>query len=166
MPMPPDDLVEAYERTDYRVRLARGGYAAIRVGKPLPQALQAVLPEADAPWGFITAWNPDSRSRPRKANRAAQRQLLDALRKQASAASIRAGMGVAADVDADGRRWREPSLFVADVPFDLLDTLMLRFGQVAIIRGAGTSPAQLRWADLPGKTGPDRDRNPPRGTGE
>jgi hypothetical protein len=55
-------------------------------------------------------------------------------------------MGVGADADADGRRWREPSLFVAGTSFEWLDALMLRFGQHAIVRGTGNSPAQLRLA--------------------
>lgn len=163
MPTPPADLVDAYGRTDYRVRLARDNYATIRIGKPLPEALQALLPEVDAPWGFITAWNPYSEERPCAANRAAQRRLRDALHTQAPASHIFTGMGVGADVDADGKQWREPSLFVAGASFELLDALMLRFGQHAIVRGTGNSLAQLRCAcSLEGAgSGPD-DQGPSR----
>ncbi len=144
MHMPSADLVAAYGRTEYRVRLARGGCATIRVDEPLPEMLQAVLPAADAPWGFVTAWNPYSEKLSREANRSAQRELLKALHGRAPTPRIFAGMGVGAD--ADGRRWREPSLFVAGASFDLLDALMLRFRQHAIVRGSGNSLAQLRWA--------------------
>jgi hypothetical protein len=144
MHMPSADLVAAYERTEYRVRLGRGGCATIRVGEPLPETLQAVLPAADAPWGFITAWNPYSEQQSPEANRSAQRELLKALHNRALTPRIFAGMGVGADADADGRRWREPSLFVAGTSFELLDALMLRFEQHAIVRGIGNSPAQLR----------------------
>lgn len=160
MPMPPADLVDAYGRTDYRVRLAWDDYATIRVGKPLPEALQVLLPDVDAPWGFITAWNPYSEERPCAANRAAQRRLRDALRMQAPTSRISAGIGVGA-VDADGKQWREPSLFVAGASFELLDALMLRFGQHAIVRGAGNSLAQLRCAcSLEGTGSGPGDRGP------
>ncbi|HET7359528.1 MAG TPA: DUF3293 domain-containing protein [Rhodanobacteraceae bacterium] len=134
--------MDSYLRSDYRVRLAQGGCASIRVGQPLPAALRATLPDAGAPWGFITAWNPWSTPRPPAVNRTAQRQLLAALRAQVPASCVRAAVGV----DADGKRWREPSLFAAGVAFAVLDALMLRFGQHAIVRGTGAGPAELHWA--------------------
>ena len=36
-------LLAAYLATDYRVRLARGGWASIRIGAPLPAALATGL---------------------------------------------------------------------------------------------------------------------------
>jgi hypothetical protein len=142
----PASLSDIYLRSEYRVRLARGGYASIRIHRALPTALASYLPEADAPWGFITAWNPRSTPQPRATNRAAQRRLLAALRAQVPDARVCAGVGVADGVDTAGRRWREPSLFAAGVPFAVLDALMLRFGQHAIVRGAGTGSAELRQA--------------------
>jgi hypothetical protein len=144
--MPSAELIAIYKRADYRVRLPRGGHASIRVGEPLPESLRAMLPDADAPWGFITAWNPFSTPQSPAANRAAQRQLLATLRGQAPASCIHAAVGVGADIDTNGQRWREPSLFAAGVPFTVLDALMLHFGQHAIIRATSSAPAQLHWA--------------------
>jgi hypothetical protein len=146
MTMPSAELMDIYLRADYRVRLARGGHVSIRVGEPLPEALRAMLPDADAPWGFITAWNPFSTPQPAAANRTAQRQLLAALCAQVPPSYIHAAVGVGADIDANGQRWREPSLFAAGVPFTVLDALMLRFGQHAIIRATGPTPAELHWS--------------------
>ena len=165
MPTPPDVLIDAYRRTDYRVRLARGGYATIRVSQPLPESLRVVLPWADAPWGFVTAWNPYSERLSREANRSAQRELLQALRSRAPTPRIFAGVGVGADADATGKRWREPSLFVAGTSFEWLDVLMQRFAQHAIVRGTGSSLAQLRWACLRERTGPAPDQDAGAGHG-
>jgi hypothetical protein len=146
MTMPSAELMDIYLRADYRVRLARGGHASIRVGEPLPESLRAMLPDADAPWGFITAWNPFSTPQSPVTNRGAQRQLLAALRAQVPASCMHAAVGVGADIDANGQHWREPSLFAANVPFVLLDALMLHFGQHAIIRATGPAPPPLHWS--------------------
>ncbi|GAP67241.1 hypothetical protein MBSD_n2558 [Mizugakiibacter sediminis] len=129
-------LRRAWLATQYRVRLPRGGYAAIRIGAPLPAALRPLLVAEDEPWGFITAWNPRAQARGRAANRAAQRALLQALRERG--ARLRAGTGVGAD------GWREPSLFALGIDFDALDALAARFEQAAIVRGRGGGRAELR----------------------
>ncbi|HEX7111076.1 MAG TPA: DUF3293 domain-containing protein [Mizugakiibacter sp.] len=129
-------LRQAWLTTQYRVRLSRGGYAAIRIGAPLPAALRPLLATDDEPWGFITAWNPRAQPRDRAANRAAQRALRQALRERG--ARQRAGAGVGTD------GWREPSLFVLGLDFDALDALAMHFAQAAIVRGCGSGHAELR----------------------
>lgn len=129
-------LRHAWLTTQYRVRLSRGGFAAIRIGAPLPTALHALLAADDEPWGFITAWNPHAQPRDRAANRAAQRALLQALREHG--ARLRAGAGVGSE------GWREPSLFALGLDFDALDALAARFAQAAIVRGRGIGRAELR----------------------
>ena len=133
-----ESLRRAWRETGYRVRLPRGGFAVIRIGAPLPDALHDFLRSESESWGFITAWNPRARFEPRASNRPRQRELRDALR--ASNARCHAGIGV-------GTEWREPSLFVAGLDFDTLDALARRFGQAAIVRGTGFGIAELHELD-------------------
>jgi hypothetical protein len=128
-------LRAAWLDTDYRVRLPCGGWAAIRIGMPPPPALRAAID--GRPWGYLTAWHPHARQRPRPANRAAQRRLLDELR-ALPGVSVRPGVGV-------GRSgWREPSLLAIGLDRDGLDELAGRYRQSAYVLGHGTAPAQLR----------------------
>lgn len=131
-------LLAAYRATDYRVRLATGGWASIRIDQPLPAALAACV--ADQPWGFITAWNPRSHPQPRHVNRAAQRALLRQLRTLPQTVVLRAGVGV-----AQHGAWREPSLFVVGLDITALDRLAHIFAQHAYVHSRGPSAAQLRW---------------------
>lgn len=131
-------LASTYERTHYRVRLACGGHATIRIGASLPPALAMMLPTADAPWAFVTAWNPRSQRLERAENRRRERRLVAQLR--AAGRAIHAGLGVAED-----GAWREPGVFVAGLPFDHLDALMAPFDQHAIVRGRGMQGAELHW---------------------
>lgn len=136
-------LLAAYRATEYRVRLARGGHAAIRIERPLPLELH---PLAQAcPWGFITAWNPRSESTSRANNRLAQRALLAQLRALPETVAIRPGLGVAGD-----GRWREPSLWVIGPTLATFDALAQRFDQFGYVHGDGASPAQLRLLPVAG----------------
>jgi hypothetical protein len=137
-----DDLVAAYQATDYRVRLARGGWASIRIGEALPADLLPMV--GDQPWGFITAWNPMSQPLPRQRNRAAQRLLLKALGSQLAATALHPAMGVGSN-----GLWREPSLFVVGLDGDALDRLAHRFEQRAYVYGQGSLPARLRLMPAP-----------------
>lgn len=136
-----DALLAAYQATDYRVRLARGGCAAIRIGQPLPPPLRTIA--GDHHWGFITAWNPRSQPTPRPQDRAALRALLTALRALPQTLAIRPGRGVSRD-----GRWMEPSLWVVGPETAPLDALALRFGQFGYVRGQGAAPAELRLTSL------------------
>lgn len=133
-----DELIAAYQATDYRVRLARGGYASISIDRPLPAELVSLV--GDHAWGFITAWNPASQPHSRQSNRQAQQRLLRALRGGPGTVAVHAAMGVGGD-----GRWREPSLFVVGPDVRQLDPLALRFGQNAYLHGRGDGLARLRW---------------------
>jgi len=134
-----DALLAAYRATDYRVRLARGGWVTIRIEQPLPPELQAMA--GNRPWGFITAWNPRSASTPRPQNRAALGELLIALRTLPETTAIRPGLGIGSN-----GRWAEPSFWVAGPETASLDPLARHFGQFGYVHGQGTSPALLRLA--------------------
>lgn len=129
-------LLVAYRATAYRVRLAGGGSATIRVGHPPPIALQALIGRFT--WGFITAWNPGSQPAPAAINRRGQRGLFDALRGLPETVSIHPGCGVGTS------GWREPSLFVVGPTMEALDILARRYRQNAYVQGCGHAAAQLR----------------------
>jgi hypothetical protein len=131
-----DALLAAYRATAYRVRLARGGWATIRLEAPLPDALRPLA--GPHPWGFITAWNPRSRPTPRPVNRRAQQSLLADLRALPATVALRPGCGAGND------GWREPSLFVVGPDTAALDTLAHRYEQNAYVHGRGAARAQLR----------------------
>lgn len=136
------DTLRAFTGTEYRVRLRQGSYAVIRIGEPLPHALHYLLHGEREPWGFITAWNPYARKLSRAHNRERQRDLLRAL--QERGARLCAGVGVGVGLDDGENDWREPSLFVLGLDFDILDELARRFEQAALVRGAGHGAAELR----------------------
>lgn len=132
------DLRAAFEATEYRVRLARGGWAAIRIGEALPAPLQAAT--GTRCWGFVTAWNPGARLGDWRHNRAAQRRLIESLRALPSTVAIRPALGVATD-------WREPSLFVIGPDTSALDALARHYQQRAYVHGQACGCACLRWLD-------------------
>ncbi|MHA6203163.1 DUF3293 domain-containing protein [Dyella soli] len=136
-----EHLLAAFRATDYRVRLAGGGSASIRIDLPLPAPLRQLV--GPRPWGFITAWNPRSQPRSREANRQAQRQLLSALRQRADTLGVSVGLGVGSN------GWKEPSLLVVGPPTDALDQLARRFGQLGYVHGVGDGPAGLRLLSWP-----------------
>lgn len=146
--MSKDALTALYERTQYRVRLARGGHAVIRIHQPLPAALRALLPNPHADWAFITAWNPRSQHQPVDINRMRQRELLARLHQLKPVPRITAGAGVG-PADAEGKQWREASLFAADITMMSVDDLMREFGQHAAVCGHGHGHAELRFNPAP-----------------
>ena len=129
-------LLDAFQATDYRVRLTRGGWVSIRIDAPLPAALQSLV--GTQSWGFITAWNPLAQARHRSDNRIAQRQLLAALRALPAIVAIRPALGV-------GSNWREPSLFVLGLDTAALDSLARDHAQRAYLHGCASGSTQLRW---------------------
>ncbi|MCX7512232.1 DUF3293 domain-containing protein [Frateuria sp. STR12] len=130
-----EELLKAYCRSAYRVRLAGGGAATIRIGEPLPVVLRPLAGNRD--WGFFTAWNPRSRPLSPIDNRDAQRRLLADLRADASLETHPAlGKGT------DG--WREPSFWIVGIGPDALERLANRYGQNAWLFGHGAGTAELR----------------------
>jgi hypothetical protein len=130
-----EELLKAYCRSVYRVRLGSGGAAIIRIGEPLPVALRALAGNRD--WGFFTAWNPRSRPQPATVNREAQRRLLADLRADASL-DIHPALGIGTD------GWREPSFWIVGITPDALERLGDRYGQNAWLSGHGAGAAALR----------------------
>lgn len=130
-----EELLKAYCRSAYRVRLPPGGAATIRIGEPLPVALRSFAGNRD--WGFFTAWNPRSQPQSPEANRKAQRRLLADLRADAALA-IHPALGLGTE------GWREPSFWIVGIAPDALERLGERYGQNAWLFGHGAGVAQLR----------------------
>jgi hypothetical protein len=128
-------LIDAYRSTDYRVRLAHGGFVSLHVDAPVPAALRSLI--GPHSWAFITAWNPYSQKRPREQNHAAQQDLLAALRKLPSTVAIHPAMGV-------GEDWREPSFFTVGPDLAQTDALAQQFQQNAYVHGLAEGYARLR----------------------
>ena len=110
-------------------------WARIRIDQPLPESLQTLV--GTRSWGFITAWNPRSETRPPEDNLAAQRELLTALR-----ACPEAAIYPAIGIGPSG--WSEPSLFVVGLETAALDALCHRHEQNAYVHGQGAAAASLR----------------------
>jgi hypothetical protein len=128
-----ETLLAAYRATIYRVRLARGGWAAIHIGAPLPPELLALV-GTDC-WSVLTAWNPHSELGSRADNRDAQHRLLSELKTCCEA--IVAAEGV-------GSSWREASLFAVGPDTATMDTYARRYRQNAYVHGKAAGPAMLR----------------------
>lgn len=128
-------LLQAYRETDYLVCVDLAEWVCIRVDQPLPASLQHRV--GVQPWGFITAWNPQSTVCPPADNFLAQRELLAALQVLPDCVIFPAiGMG------ASG--WHEPSLFVIGADRARLDALGRQHRQIAYVHGEASEPACLR----------------------
>jgi len=130
-----DALLAAYRNTDYRVRLAQGGWATVRVDAPLPTALLTLI--GGHSWAFITAWNPLSQPQSRRQNHAAQHALLTALRRLPATVALRPAIGVGPD-------WREPSVLAIGPALAQTDALARQFRQNAYVHGLADGYARLR----------------------
>lgn len=127
-------LIALYRSTHYDVRLNGGRRITLRVGSDCPD-----LPiESNERWGFITAWNPFSEPRPASDNRAAQRELFDALKRSSRVLLPAVGR-------IPGEPWREPALFAGGISLDELDRLARTFRQNAIVTGRGHGVGSLRF---------------------
>lgn len=130
----PEDLLQAFSATDYRVRVA-GGDHVVRPGRRHPALDDAV---AGRPWAVITAFNPNARQLDDADNAARHRRLL--------AAVDRLGLEAYPAVNRDPRGdWPdETALLIVDAGLDVLDALAAEFGQAAIVTAGTGRAARLR----------------------
>jgi len=132
----PDDpgaLAVAFAKARYHVP-ELGAAGVLQVGA-VAHALEQAVP-ADS-YGFITAWNPDSRSSSSAENARADGDLvaeLDALR-------IRRLRAFASDAQGGHR---EDGWLVLDAPLAELDRLARGFGQDGVLAWRTGEPARLR----------------------
>lgn len=131
-----ESLLAAYRASTYLVCIDPARWAAIHIGQPLPKALQTLVGDRD--WGFVSAWNPQSKPRPLEDNTRAQAQLLATVHADPRTVAVRPGVGIG------HTGWYEASLFVIGLPTDVLDAVCRAHDQCAYVFGRGCSPAALR----------------------
>lgn len=141
----PDPALEAaYRATSYLVHLPGTGAVSIRVDGPLPDRLTGLA--GDAPWAFLTAWNPGSIPQSRPANEAAMASLQARLKITPGLRVFHGTGHTDRNTGRPGAAWQpEPSLWVVGITEADALALAAEYGQRAIVVGEGTGPARLAW---------------------
>ncbi len=154
------ELLQLYRRTHYRVALADGTLAALRIGATPPPDIADWI-GADGFAVYLTACNPHSRLLSDEDNRQRLSELDERLRD--AGARLLAGSASIPD-----ETWAEPSRLVAGIGLDRLDALARAFEQNASVRARVGHPVRLRlhrpdwWANLPDDGDWERDGSPLR----
>lgn len=130
----PEELLQAFSATDYRVRVADCGYA-IRPGRRHP-ALDRAL--AGRSWAIVTACNPNAQQLDNAANEERHRHLVEAVTRLGHETHP------AVNRDPDGNWPDETALLVVDAGMEELDWVAGKFGQAAIVTGHAEQQARLR----------------------
>jgi hypothetical protein len=136
-------LERAFRATTYRVFVP--GEAPIDLHAGVRSvALDLLLARAGTPeWAFLTAWNPGCRALPAWRNAQRQRRLLALL--EGGPRVVLPGTGIPAAAD-----WEpEASVLVAHLPLRRALRLAAAFGQLAILAGRRSRPAELAWVTPP-----------------
>jgi hypothetical protein len=126
-----------YEHTKYCFQPESGSRICFMIGS-IDKKRDAVLDRAGASrWAFITAWNPASRQLSDEENSSRQSELATEL--HADGYQTLSGMGIGED-----SAWPpESSLFVLGIPKRNARRLGRKCGQLAIVVGHKSFPAQL-----------------------
>ena len=130
-------LRDAYAATHYRV-LLDAAHATIRIGRPLPAAVQQVLARHGAAQAaYLTACNPRSIALSPRENAQRQRALLAAL--------VRPGIACVPATARDPHAgWpAEDSVLAIGLPREQAHALAERFGQYAWVEVVSGVPARL-----------------------
>lgn len=121
-----DDLIHAYQMTNYQVRSSDGDFT-LHVGKS-SEALTALFEKRGVKTAaFLTAWNPQSRPTSEVENDAAHQALVS--RAEAIGAAVLNGSGS----DATGQWPPEQSLLILGVDRGVAEMLARDFDQNAFI---------------------------------
>ena len=129
------EQIAAYTATNYEVQLASGATAVIRIGEPLPEALQSEL-GAGHSVSVVTAWNPFSRILEKKVNESRNATLKSDLAKR--------GLQSLPAVGRDSKSpWFEPSFAVLDADRATLDALLITHEQNAVVHVPAGGLAEL-----------------------
>ncbi len=136
-----EDLIDAYLRTTYLAHLPSGD-EAIYVGEPPPAGLVSLLDEHGAQeWAFITAANPGSELLCVEDNLAQNSALRAEFMRRGVPWFPGEGIG-------DDPSWPpEPSFLVIGLSPVEAGLLAREFGQLAIVTGTATTPAELLLCD-------------------
>ncbi len=127
--------IAAYTATNYEVQLASGATVIIRIGEPLPEALQSEL-GAGHSVSVVTAWNPFSVPQSEDVNRSRNATLKSDLAKRGLQSLPAVGR------DSNGP-WFETSFAVLDADRATLDALLVTHGQNAVVHVPAGGLAEL-----------------------
>lgn len=122
------DLVSAYRRTRYEIRLTPP--VRVQIGAPVARALSSTA--------ILTAYNPASEIRTADTNARADARLGDVL----AAWGVPPIRSIALDPDG-GEEWTEPGFAVRGLPRVVVVELAETFGQNAIVWIGGDAVARL-----------------------
>lgn len=165
-----DRLLAAYLGARYQVCLDGRAWSVLEIGQPAPAALAEFLPAT--PCSLVTAWNPQSVTRSREANEAADAALraeldglgvpvLRALAGQAEDGFVpdfgRAGPRRDAPGPCPRQDWSEPGWLLGGLDTAATDALARRYGQAGILHWRQGEPVRLRMYRPP-PAGHDRHR--------
>jgi len=119
------DTIAAYESTRFEVTLPDGALAVVKVGQPLPAALQAAIGEGHSV-SIVTAWNPFSVPQSEDVNLSRNATLKSDLAKRGLQSLPAVGR------DSNGP-WFETSFAVLDVDRATLNELLVTHEQNAVV---------------------------------
>jgi Protein of unknown function (DUF3293) len=131
----PNDLIMAYETTDFRVLEPRE--FTLRVGQHSTELHELYAELGVTCAGYLTAWNPFSKEASELENEYAQRQLLRQLSLEGFPALNALG------IDPSGDWPGEESVFVPGLSLDRAKLLGSEFGQNAIVWAGSDAVPQL-----------------------
>ena len=131
----PNDLIMAYETTDFRVLEPRE--FTLRVGQHSTELHELYAELVVTCAGYLTAWNPFSKEASELENEYAQRQLLRQLSLEGFPALNALG------IDPSGDWPGEESVFVPGLSLDRAKLLGSEFGQNAIVWAGPDAVPQL-----------------------
>lgn len=131
---PPEDLLQAFAGTDYRVAVGRRAFV-VRVSRRHPGLDRAL---ARRRWTIVTAHNPGGKADDEPANARRARRLA------ARADAMGWPRYPAVNRDPRGDWPDEPGLLIAGAGSEAIDELAHAFGQAAVVTGEPDRAAQLR----------------------
>jgi hypothetical protein len=134
-----DRLDAVYRATTYFVDGPTGRFA-LRIGQASAELDALAAAHRVNTWTYITAHNPGSVEAPSERNENQQRELEKTV--EESYYPIYSGEG-----KRDGGWPAEPSLLVLGIGEAEAATMARKFGQVAVLFGERSGPAQLLWTD-------------------
>jgi hypothetical protein len=130
------EQIAAYTATNYEVALPGGAIAVIRIGQPLPEALQSEL-GAGHSVSVVTAWNPFSTNLNEEVNKARNATLTSDLVERGL--RFLPARGVGTDLS-----WEpEESFAVFDADRPTLDALLVDHAQNAVVHVPSGGLAEL-----------------------
>lgn len=133
-------LEKAYRQTTYGIEMDGASYP-IRIGRPHGALDTALRGGRATTWTCVTAYNPQSETRPQQENRQRDAELKRYLRARTIRWHPMAGVG-------DAGHWApEPGVLALGVSRARAESLGREFGQAAVVWGRVGGKAELVWCN-------------------